>query len=79
MAEVEDKFSVSRKLADHEAEQAKLRASTIQIVINTIDALLIEKEITIREWGEIIDAFNGRGDLVIPNLTIKEIKERLKS
>ncbi len=63
-------------LADIEKEQIKKRTNEISIVVQKIETLLIESNCDWQEWHNIIEMFNKRNEVVIPQITIKEIKQR---
>lgn len=69
-------FDLSAKLADNEKEEVEARHITLNRVLSEIEAILIREEITMDEWGGMLDAFQARDKMMVGKLTIKEIKER---
>lgn len=63
-------------LADEERRQVMEHRELVARLTLEIDELLINNNATARVWMEIVDNFNKRYDVVIPNLKIKELKER---
>jgi hypothetical protein len=66
----------SAQLADHEQKQVAKRREEISKVVQKIEDLLVESNCTWQEWHNIIQMFNERNEIVIPKITIKEIKQR---
>lgn len=66
----------SAQLADHEQEQIAKRRMQISMLMQQIEDLLIESNCTWQEWHNIVQMFNERNEIVIPKITIKEIKQR---
>lgn len=66
----------SSELADHERKQVEKRCEDIARVVQKIEDLLIESNCTWQEWHNIVNMFNERNEMVIPRITIKEIKQR---
>lgn len=44
-------------------------------VVLRVEEILLENNFTWKEWGEVIDMFTARMGAIIPNLTLKFIKE----
>lgn len=66
----------SAQLADQEKEQAAKRRMQISMLVQKIEDLLIAENCTWQEWHNIVEMFNSRNEQVIPQITIKEIKQR---
>ena len=66
----------SAQLADQEKEQVAKRRMQISMLVQRIEDLLIEANCTWQEWHNIVEMFNDRNEQVIPQITIKEIKQR---
>lgn len=72
----DDNLQKSAALADHEREQVAKRREEISKVVQQIEDLLIGSNCTWQEWHNIVQMFNERNEFVIPQITIKEIKQR---
>ena len=66
----------SAQLADQEKEQVAKRKMQISMLVQKIEDLLIEANCSWQEWHNIVEMFNGHNEQVIPQITIKEIKQR---
>lgn len=66
----------SAALADEEKRQVEERAKQLQEVTEKIDTILMDANITWQEWHDIVGAFNLRNEIVVPRITLKELKER---
>lgn len=63
-------------LLDYERKEAENRREEISIVVQKIEEILISIDCNWQEWHNIIQMFNERNEVVIPKITIKEIKQR---
>jgi wobble nucleotide-excising tRNase len=69
-------FDNSAKLADQEKSDVEKRAEVLAGVIKVIDDVLVKENVTIKEFGDMLDIFNGRNNLIMNKITIKEVKEK---
>jgi len=72
----EKQIEKSGKLADIEKEQIGVRVEEISGIVQKIEDILIESNCNWNEWHNIVAMFNERSEFVIPQITIKEIKQR---
>lgn len=72
-------MEIARELADKEQADVKAaieaHAAMLSRVVNAFEKIMIDENMTWRNFTEVLDIFNDRNNLVIPNLKIKEIKE----
>jgi len=57
-------------------EMVKAHQEKIIRVTQKIEDILIEENMSWRDWNEVVNKFNNRNDYVFPRITIKEIKDK---
>jgi len=74
------KLELSAALADKAKKDAiemvKAHQEKIIRVTQKIEDILIEENMSWRDWNEVVNKFNNRNDYVFPRITIKEIKDK---
>lgn len=78
LAPMEAALETSAKLADEEKDQIAKRAEVLQTVIRDIEKLLVDNEVTTKEFGDMVDFLNRMTSMVFEKLTLTEIKRRIK-
>lgn len=72
----------AEKLADEEARQiqteAKKRLDRLAKVTADIEKVLIENKCSWLDWNEVVQRFNERNSVVIPQIQMSEIKTRFE-
>lgn len=63
----QERLQLSQNKAEHQKR--------IGEVALEVEEILLKHNLTWYEWGEVIDVFTARMGAVIPNLTVKFIKE----
>lgn len=58
------------------AEDKKAHAERIWRVVSLIEDALTAEGCTWGDWNEIIELFNKRAEKVVPQITIKSLKQR---
>lgn len=77
-ANPESALETAAKLAEHEKQEIAKRAEVLQKVIREVEKLLVDNKISIKEWGDMVEFFNQYTNIVIPKLTMDEIKRRIR-
>jgi len=73
---IEKQIEKSETLAKIEKKQVGVRVEEISGIVQKIEDILIESNCNWNEWHNIVAMFNERSEVVIPQITIKEIKQR---
>lgn len=69
-------FDKSIKLAENEKAELEKHLVKISKIVQLVEDVLIDYDCTWLDWHEVIEIFNKRNDQVIPQIKIKEIKQR---